>query len=76
MLPWQIADAVRSRLSPAVTFRWAERGGHTGFPRNLDLGEPGALGLENQIETWLKRLPQGGAREASFADRSPSVRNL
>jgi predicted alpha/beta-fold hydrolase len=55
MLPWQIADSVRPHLSTAVTFRWAERGGHTGFPRNLDLGEPGALGLEAQVETWLKR---------------------
>jgi predicted alpha/beta-fold hydrolase len=55
MLPWQIADSVRPRLSPAVSFRWAERGGHTGFPRDLDLGEPGALGLESQVETWLKR---------------------
>jgi hypothetical protein len=76
MLPWQIADSMRARLSPAVTFRWAERGGHTGFPRNLDLGEPGALGLENQIETWLKRLPQPAPREAAFADQAASASSL
>ena len=67
---------MRARLSPAVTFRWAERGGHTGFPRNLDLGEPGALGLENQIETWLKRLPQAAPREAAFADQGSTARSL
>lgn len=67
MLPWQIADSVRPLLSPAVTFRWAERGGHTGFPRDLDLGEPGALGLESQLETWLER--QTSARATADADQ-------
>jgi len=54
MLPWQIAEGVRARMSPAITFRWAERGGHAGFPRDLDLGEPGPRGLEAQIEHWLE----------------------
>jgi uncharacterized protein len=53
MLPWQIAERLRPRMSPAITFRWAERGGHAGFPRDLDLGEPAPLGLEAQIEHWL-----------------------
>lgn len=55
MLPWQIADTVRRSFSPAITFRWAERGGHAGFPRDLDLGEAGPLGLEAQVYTWLER---------------------
>jgi uncharacterized protein len=67
MLPWQIADSLRPRLAQAVSFRWAERGGHTGFPRNLDLGEPGALGLESQIETWLRRQQQSGASAEQVA---------
>lgn len=55
MLPWQIAEAVRPSFSPAITFRWAERGGHAGFPRDLDLGESAALGLEAQVHAWLER---------------------
>lgn len=55
LLPWQIAEAIRPNLSPAIHFRWAERGGHAGFPRDLDLGEQGALGLEPQLHTWLQR---------------------
>lgn len=55
MLPWQIAEAVRPSFSRAITFRWAERGGHAGFPRDLDLGEPAQLGLEPQVHAWLAR---------------------
>jgi uncharacterized protein len=55
MLPWQIAEALRPSFSPAITFRWAERGGHAGFPRDLDLGESAALGLEPQVHSWLVR---------------------
>ncbi len=55
LLPWQIAEAVRPKFSPAVCFRWAERGGHAGFPRDLDLGEQAPLGLEPQVHAWLER---------------------
>lgn len=55
MLPWQIAEKLRPQLSPAISFRWAERGGHAGFPADLDLGEPGERGLEAQVESWLTR---------------------
>jgi len=58
MLPWQIAEAVRPSFSPAIDFRWAERGGHAGFPRDLDLGEPGDLGLEAQVHAWLARTSE------------------
>lgn len=39
-------------LPPVVDVRWV-RGGHVGFPARLDLGEPGPLGLEQQVITWL-----------------------
>ena len=55
MLPWTIAEAVRPSFSPAIRFLWAERGGHAGFPRDLDLGEPAPLGLEAQVHSWLER---------------------
>lgn len=40
------------RAGSAVDIRWIRRGGHVGFPRNMDLGLPGELGLFNQILTW------------------------
>lgn len=55
MLPWQIAEHVRPSFSQAVSFAWAERGGHAGFPANLDLGERAPLGLEAQVHAWLER---------------------
>lgn len=56
MLPWQIAENVRPSFSPAIDFRWAERGGHAGFPRDLDLGEQAPVGLEAQVHAWLERV--------------------
>jgi len=32
---------------------WTDRGGHVGFPRDLDLGLGGGLGLEAQVLHWL-----------------------
>lgn len=55
MLPWQIAESLRASFSPAITFRWAERGGHAGFPSDLDLGEQAARGLEPQVHAWFER---------------------
>ncbi len=55
LLPWQIAESVRDSFSSAVTFLWAERGGHAGFPADFDMGERGALGLEAQLQAWLER---------------------
>ena len=68
MLPWQIAEAVRPRFSSAIRFLWAERGGHAGFPSDLDLGEQAPLGLEAQVHAWLERSSQpGGAVHAASA---------
>jgi predicted alpha/beta-fold hydrolase len=55
MLPWQIAETVRPSFSSSISFLWAERGGHAGFPRDLDLGESAPLGLEAQVHAWLER---------------------
>lgn len=61
MLPWQIAESLRESFSPAITFRWAERGGHAGFPRDLELGEAAPLGLEPQLHAWLERASRSAA---------------
>lgn len=39
----------------ALDVRWSSRGGHVGFPRDLDLGTGGPLGLEPQLCHWLER---------------------
>jgi|GEM_PF-4099106 len=54
MLPWQIADGMRARFSNAITFRWAERGGHCAFPSDIELGLGlGGSGFEEQLHRWL-----------------------
>ncbi len=40
--------------SQTLSVIWVEPGGHVYFPKNLDLGQPGALGLEAQVMRWLK----------------------
>ena len=49
-----LRPAVR-QCSPSIDWRWADRGGHVGFPRDFDLGLPGARGLERQILAWFAR---------------------
>jgi predicted alpha/beta-fold hydrolase len=43
--------------SPSIDLRWLTRGGHVGFPSDLDLGLPARRGLEPQILAWFDRLP-------------------
>jgi predicted alpha/beta-fold hydrolase len=49
-----LRPAVR-QCSPSIDWRWVDRGGHVGFPADLDIGMPGARGLENQIFEWFAR---------------------
>lgn len=39
--------------SRALSVAWVEAGGHVYFPKTLDLGQPGPLGLEHQVIRWL-----------------------
>jgi len=41
--------------SSSIDLRWVTRGGHVGFPADLDLGITGARGLEPQILAWFDR---------------------
>ena len=66
--PW----SVRSWLAaapPALTVHWVGRGGHVGFPPDLDLGYVAALGLEAQALSWLLNgdLEAASAAEARRA---------
>lgn len=55
--PMVVADTVRPALaaSARVETRWVppDRGGHVGFPRDLDLGVDAPLGLDDQVVGWL-----------------------
>jgi uncharacterized protein len=42
-----------ARASSALSVAWVEAGGHVYFPKTLDLGQPGPLGLEQQVIRWL-----------------------
>lgn len=56
--PMVTADQLRPWLpsaSSAVEVRWTERGGHVGFPNDLDLGLGDVGPLEPQIVRWLLR---------------------
>jgi predicted alpha/beta-fold hydrolase len=49
-----VRPALREHSS-GLDVRWIERGGHVGFPGDLDLGLAAPLGLEHQIVAWLLR---------------------
>lgn len=54
-------DSIRRKLAgaPGNVYVWPlDAGGHIHFPRNIDLGESAALGLENQSIAWLVRHQQ------------------
>lgn len=43
------------RVDHDLEVRWLRRGGHVGFPADLDLGYGQRLGLEGQVFGWLAR---------------------
>ena len=57
--PMVPATTVRPHLKRAgsqVDVRWVRVGGHVGFPRTVDLGLPGELGLVPQVISWIAKL--------------------
>ncbi len=55
MVPGEVLRPVVARRLEGLTVRWVDRGGHVGFPRDLDLGEDAPLGIEGQTLGWLLR---------------------
>lgn len=56
--PMVTADQLRpwlERASDAVQVAWTRRGGHVGFPDDLDLGVGDVGHLEPQVVRWLRR---------------------
>jgi predicted alpha/beta-fold hydrolase len=56
MVPEQTLRPAARKCSPSVDWRWVDRGGHVGFPPDLDLGFSGGRGLERQIFEWFSRV--------------------
>jgi len=56
MVPEETLLPARRNCSSSVDWRWVDRGGHVGFPPDLDLGFPGHRGLERQILDWFARM--------------------
>lgn len=54
MVPAALLRTTLARPAPALEVRWIERGGHVGFPADLDLGLAAPPGLESQIVGWLE----------------------
>ena len=55
--PMVSARSIRGALDrkpPELEVIFTQRGGHVGFPPDLDLGFEGPLGLEHQVLTWLE----------------------
>jgi predicted alpha/beta-fold hydrolase len=50
MIPWRALEPV---IGGTVTHRTVTRGGHVGFPADVDLGIGGARGLETRLVAWL-----------------------
>lgn len=42
---------------PGLDLRWADRGGHLGFPSSLDLGIGPRKGLSGQLRDWFESAP-------------------
>jgi uncharacterized protein len=55
MVPEPTLRHAVQKCSASVDWRWVERGGHVGFPPDLDLGMRGERGLERQVLAWLSR---------------------
>jgi len=55
MVPEATLVPALRHCSPSIDLRWAKRGGHVGFPPDLDLGLPAQRGLEQQIIAWFGR---------------------
>jgi predicted alpha/beta-fold hydrolase len=55
LVPAQSLKPWIEKANDHLTVVWTDRGGHVGFPADLDLGLGKAVGLDKQAVEWLKR---------------------
>lgn len=65
MVPATALLPVLRQRPERLEVRWLRRGGHVGLPADLDLGQPGELGLESQVLTWFADAASRTATAAS-----------
>jgi predicted alpha/beta-fold hydrolase len=53
MVPEATVAPALQTLAPMLDVRWIERGGHVGFPADVDIGDAMPGTLEPQVITWL-----------------------
>ncbi len=53
MIPAYTLAPVLESKTPLLDVRWIERGGHVGFPADVDIGESTPGTLEPQVVNWL-----------------------
>lgn len=53
LVPAETVFSAIAGASSALSTMWVEPGGHVYFPKRLDLGQAGPLGLEHQVIRWL-----------------------
>lgn len=56
MVPAVTVKPHLERAGSNIDVRWVRAGGHVGFPRGVDLGLPGELGLFNQVLSWTNKI--------------------
>jgi uncharacterized protein len=56
MVPFATVEPALREVSSHVVVKRTTRGGHVGFPANFSLDQPGPLGIEQQLITWLRTV--------------------
>lgn len=59
MVPAAVVRPALVAPAPLLDVRWLRRGGHVGFPADIDLGQDARRGLEPQVLSWLGRAAPG-----------------
>jgi hypothetical protein len=55
MVPAHTVRPALALAAPNLDVRWLNKGGHVGFPSDVDLGEGGPRALEMQVLSWLAK---------------------
>lgn len=53
MVPEETVAPALEKPAPLLDVRWMDRGGHVGFPANIDIGEGQPGPMEPQVVAWL-----------------------
>jgi len=66
MVPEETVTPALGGDFPMLDVRWIEKGGHVGFPENVDIGDSTGGQLERQVVDWLLRKPPITSRTRTY----------